>query len=125
MSTPIKPPGGGPVRGVEVPKEGKDATTKAPSGDFRKALEVDRPAAPARTNGPSDADAVRRIGEQARAGEIDGSHAVDALVERAMSSGAARSLAPAKRRELESLLRSAIESDPTLAGMVKDLERGR
>lgn len=125
MSTPIKPPGGGPPRGIEPPKEGRPAATKAPSDEFRKALEVERPPAAEPTARAGSTDAVRRIAEQVRAGEMDAAKAVEALVERAMSSGAAGTLAPAKRRELESLLRSAIETDPTLAAMVKDLERGR
>ena len=127
MSTPIKPPGGGPPRGVDfdVAKQGKDATPKAASDEFRKTADLRRPTAPDSVRPPSVIDAVQRIAEQVRTGEIDPARAVEALVERAMSSGAARTLAPAKRRELESLLRSAIESDPTLAGMVKDLERGR
>ena len=125
MSTPIKPPGGGgPPRGIDAPK-GKDAVSKAPSDEFRKTLDLRRPAPAAPVAQPVATDAVQRIAAQVRAGELDAARAVEQLVERAMSSGAASTLAPAQRRELEALLRSAVESDPTLAAMVKDLERGR
>ncbi len=126
MSTPIKPPGGGPPRGVDAPSAGKSPAAKPKSDEFRKTVDLRHPpAAPDAARPTTAPDEVQRIAASVRAGEIDPATAVSQLVERALSSGAARTLGPEKRRELESVLRSALESDPTLAGMVRDLERGR
>ncbi|AKF10670.1 hypothetical protein DB32_007819 [Sandaracinus amylolyticus] len=81
------------------------------------------------TGGPSAAsgartDALKALAEEVRSGRIDASQAIDRLVERALG-GMAASLPPARRAELEAMLRAALEEDPTLAAMQRDLARGR
>ncbi len=75
--------------------------------------------------GASRAELLRGLAEELRTGQVGSEQAVDRLVERALSSGTARGLPPARRAELETLLRTALAEDPTLAAMQGDLSRGR
>jgi hypothetical protein len=60
-----------------------------------------------------------------RAGRTDVESVVRALVERSLAQADASGLPPARRASLESTLREALASDPTLQQLTKDLERGR
>ncbi len=132
MSSAIKPPGSGPVGGAgESPESGGARPVEGSSEDFRAELDkageaksagVDTATAPVEG---SRAELVRSLAADIRAGRIDPQQAVDRLVERTLSSGAAASLPPARRAELEALLRSTLEGDPTLEAMQRDLSRGR
>ena len=123
----IKPPSGKPS-GPPPPTDAssaKSGAAKAPSDAFRTAL--DEPGAasaagPARSAPKTDAVA---IAQELRAGRIDAETAVDKLVEKALAKADAVGLPPAKRSDLEALLRDALASDPTLSQLSKDLERGR
>lgn len=130
MSSEIKPPGAGGV----TPNVG-GADSSAPSegtGEaFRAALEGSAPvegAAPVAQSADASSSAtqgIEGIAAELRAGRVDSSQAVEQLLTRALSSASARALPPAERARLESMLRSAIAEDPTLAAMQKDLTRGR
>ena len=76
-------------------------------------------------SGVASTDPIRALGADLKAGRIDVQSVVDRLVEHAVASGSARALTPAGRRELESFLRRALEEDPTLIGLLKDMERAR
>lgn len=139
MSSAIKPPGsGGPVGGAGAPPESGGARpVEGASEEFRAALENAGEAdaskaagASASAGGAAPAEGsraalLRSLAEDLRAGRIDPQQAVDRLVDRTLSSGAAASLPPARRAELEALLRSTLDEDPTLAAMQRDLSRGR
>jgi hypothetical protein len=60
-----------------------------------------------------------------RAGRTDVDSVVRALVERSLAQADASGLPSARRASLESMLREALASDPTLQQLTKDLERGR
>jgi hypothetical protein len=60
-----------------------------------------------------------------RAGRTDVETVVRTLVERSLAEADASGLPPARRASLESMLRDALASDPTLQQLTKDLERGR
>ena len=127
----IKPPSGKPsgLPPATDASSAKSGAAKAPSDAFRKALEEPDAAAAA---GPSPGaaraapktDAVA-IAQELRAGRIDAETAVNKLVEKALAKADAVGLPPAKRSDLEALLRDALASDPTLSQLSKDLERGR
>jgi hypothetical protein len=129
MSSAIKPPGsGGPPGAGSTPEVG--GAGAADGGAFRAAMDepgadaVREPRAGA-TASSARADALRALAEEVRSGRIDASTAIDRLVERALGAGPVAALPPARRAELEALLRSALEEDPTLAAMQRDLARGR
>lgn len=132
MSSAIKPPGSGPVGGAGAPPESGAPVEGSPS-DFRAELEKAGAAdatqsgdtSPASQVAGSRAELLRSLADDLRAGRIEPQHAVDRLVERTLRSGAAASLPPARRAELEALLRSTLDDDPTLASMQRDLSRDR
>jgi hypothetical protein len=122
MTSGIKPPG---APGTPPNVSGPEAGGARPAGEsFRaeleKTSEAGAPGGPAAT---ARAETVRALAAEVRAGRITGPEAIERLVQRALASAGA--LPPARRAELEALLRSALEEDPTLASMQKDLARGR
>ena len=129
MTSPIKPPGGSPppadvgagsVEGAKRPK------TEGASETFREALDAGgQVGAPSATKAATPADLVKSISDDLRAGRTSVSEAIDRLVAQAVGGEAAQRLTPAGRRDLEAVLRSALADDPTLAAMVKDIERAR
>jgi len=127
MSAPIKPPGGPPK---PPPDEmGKVGDVSGPAGSseaFRKHVETASPVdAPAPAAPGSEAiEVARRLATELRSGQIDATEAVERLIERAMGGGAAASLPPARRAELEAFLRRSLAEDPTLSALTEDLERG-
>lgn len=129
MSSAIKPPGtGGPPAAGLAPEVGGASSTDR--GAFRAELEA--PAAEAARDvrsgeaAPSArADALRALADEVRSGRLDAKTAIDRLVERALGAGPAAALPPARRAELEALLRSALDEDPTLVAIQRDLTRGR
>ncbi|GAB4211309.1 MAG: hypothetical protein OHK0013_32900 [Sandaracinaceae bacterium] len=122
MSDPIRRAGGpGPVGGAAGPQDVGLADDAKEA--FRATLDATRAAtavAPAPQLGALDPVA---IAAGLRAGSLDPSGAVEALVQRALASPAARALGDAGRAELERSLRAALEHDPTLSAMVADLGR--
>ena len=140
MSSAIKPPGTGPTSGAPTDVgSARDVGSASDVGGARSAegasdafrAELDKAGATDATRGASTsaasgarADALKALADEVRSGRIDASQAIDRLVERAMG-GAAASLPPARRAELEAMLRAALEEDPTLAAMQRDLARGR
>jgi hypothetical protein len=48
---------------------------------------------------------------------------MEMLVERALDRASPARLSAQERQQLESLLRAALQDDPTLAAMIRDLER--
>ncbi len=135
MSSAIKPPGsGGPVVGMDVPSEsGPTSSVREAGRDFRSELdrahELASPASvdtASRTNVESTrTELLRALSDELRAGTLDPNQAIERLVERTLNSGPAASLSPTLRTELENLLRSVLELDPSLDAMRRDLARGR
>ncbi|MBK8171040.1 MAG: hypothetical protein IPK60_11950 [Sandaracinaceae bacterium] len=124
MTTPIKPPGHGvpPTSPSEV--DGTRAPASSSTGESFKAT-LDRTTASASAKGATAPDAVRALVDDLRAGKITLDGALDTLVARALGNGAAKGLGPAQRRELETMLRSALADDPHLVALTKDLARGQ
>lgn len=128
MSSPIKPPGSGPPRGVgsaDGPaKPGAPSATERPGETFGDALGRAAGGAPGeRATGPAVVDALREMAESIRSGRIDSAQALDQLVRRAMEAPEVAALTPAGRSELESHLRQVLADDPSLAALVRDLQR--
>ncbi len=121
----IKPPSG---KSPSLPPAGdggidavRGSGPKAPSDAFRKTL--DEPVAAAARAEPKTVAAA--LAHDLRAGRIDADTVVNKLVDKALAKADAAGLSPAKRLELEAMLRDALVSDPTLSQLSKDLERGR
>jgi hypothetical protein len=120
MSDPIRRAGGpGPVGGA-AGAEDAGATGEAKEA-FRATLDATRAVSGAEA--PAAALDPAAIAGALRAGALEPSGAVDALVQRALASPAARALGEAGRVELERSLRAALAHDPTLSAMVADLGR--
>lgn len=115
MSTPIKPPGSPPPAGGTDPTAG---AVESRPGELDELVESAGP-----HSAPPAARAGRLEGVRAdlAAGKIGVGEAIDRLVAKAMSS--ARGLPAADRAALEAQLRAALEEDPTLLALRKDLER--
>jgi hypothetical protein len=90
-------------------------------------LEASEPTGPARHGLPAgDVSAARSaLVADLRAGRTDVETLVRTMVERSLAEAEASGLPPARRASLESMLRDALASDPTLQQLTKDLERGR
>jgi len=125
MSTPIKPPGGPP--GAPPPDQGPDKAGDAGEG-FRDALAEasgvgESGAAPDVAEAVASR-AVQAIADDLAAGRLDGAGTVEALVQRALASGAAASLTPERREALEAFLRQSLADDPSLAALAEELDGG-
>lgn len=139
MSSAIKPPGApgtgptAPVSGTPGGPEQKEtsAAGEAFREELSKAPEVGSTEAPRASSATASnaslgrADLLRALADELRSGSVDPQQAVDRLIERALHTGPAAALPPARRAELEALLRTALAEDPTLAAMQRDLSRGR
>lgn len=139
MTSAIKPPSASPVGGAGAPPESAARPLSGSGESFRSELEKAAPVAEVATGTPTvaqtgaaqahaaqttvRAELLRAISEDLRAGRIDSRQAIDRLVERALSAGPAAVLPPARRAELEALLRSTLAEDPTLASMQRELAR--
>lgn len=123
MTSPIKPPGGGP-NGPSSPDGPKGPeSVEGPSEPFQRSL--DRASDSEASGEAAGPEGVRAVADDLRAGRIDATQAVERLVERALEGVATEALPPAARAELEAQLRRAIADDPNLAALTKDLERGK
>ena len=135
MTSPIKPPGSTP--GAGIPEDAvRPGEPRGVSGEsFRSTLDGAAPEAAAAessrdvaaaqsTQEASRASEVTRLAADLRTGRIDTAQAIDALVARALESGAAKALPPAQRTELEAYLRTTLSEDPSLVALTKDLTRG-
>ncbi len=69
----------------------------------------------------SRADAIKALSTEVQAGRMDAATAVDQLVQRVLSEGAAASLPPEHRARLEEVLRSQLAHDPALLALQKNL----
>jgi hypothetical protein len=122
MTDPIKRGGGaGPVDPSAA--EGASGTTGPRTEEFRETL-----GASSQASGTSGAQAPGELGQLAselREGRLTPEQVIEALVARQLRSHAAQMLQPAQRAELETLLRSRLEEDPTLLALGRDLTRGR
>lgn len=123
MTSPIKPPGGGPPK-VPGADAQPDPTKAKGAGGSREAFEaaldgVDR-GRDAQAAAPVDA-----VVADLRAGRIDAAAAVDKMVQEALSAPGVASLDAAARAELEAHIRHTLEDDPNLAALVRDLDTGR
>jgi hypothetical protein len=115
MTSSVKGPGG--LGGIAPPSF--EAPETAPSGgSFRDALAEAR--AEATQTAPGDPIARALVD-----GSIDARGAVDALVERALAAGTAQGLTPEGVEALRAHLVSALEHDPALSALVRDLENGK
>ncbi len=124
MSSPIKPPGKPPgAPPVDIGQKEASSSAKGASEAFREVLTGAEGAQSVEGKSAAGAtDALRAISEDLRAGRIDASTAVDRLVARALDRMDTLALPPAKRAELEAFLRNALADDPTLSGLVGELE---
>jgi hypothetical protein len=127
--TSIKPPSG---VSPGVPPAIEGGGTRGPGSAtaaeaFRTTLEAPETGAAARSassTGTLSATSASLVADL-RAGRTDVESVVRALVERSLAQADASGLPPARRASLESTLREALASDPTLQQLTKDLERGR
>lgn len=117
MTGPIKPTGGAPV---PEPITGRGDVGEASGADFRAALDEPSSETPAPAELSAD---LARLVAGVEAGGLTPSEALDALVERALSSSMAQGLEPAARAGLEAHLRTALAEDPVLRQMIHDLSR--
>lgn len=136
MSNAIKPPGApgatpGAAGPEDTPRTGAAGGAAGPSEAFRDELSKAAEAQPSSSvnateaTAPSARSELRALAAELRAGSIEPGQAIDQLVQRASSIGPAALLPAARRAELEAALRAALEEDPTLLAMQKDLARGR
>lgn len=110
MTDSIKPPsfGAGPSR---VGFDGQPDAAGAVSG----------------ANAPAASSAVTAqavgLAEQLKSGALTATQVVDAVVAQALEQARAQGLPASEQAQLESVLRTAMADDPTLAGLARELER--
>jgi len=122
MSSPIKPPG--PTPTSQSPEPVADVTgTEKSAKTFRDVL--DEVAQVGEVSHPSETafNSVQAIADQLRTGQIDTPTAIDKLIENALQDLSISALPPEERLEVEKLLRAALQDDPTLVALAKDLRR--
>lgn len=119
MSTPIKPPGdASPGDGAEA-LDGADGSVERAEGKFGDLVdEAKGRASVASADSPT---ALRGLEHDLIAGRASVDQAVERLVQRALTS--ASDLSENRRSVLEAQLRDALDGDPTLAALRKDLQR--
>jgi hypothetical protein len=122
MNTPIKPPGSTPFS--QSPEPVADVTgTEKPTETFRDVLDELAQVGEVSHARETAFDSVQAIADQLRTGEIDAPTAIDKLVENALRDLSISALPPEEKLEVEKLLRAALQDDPTLIALEKDLER--
>jgi hypothetical protein len=122
MNSPIKPPGGTPFS--QSPEPVADVTgTEKPAETFREVLDELAPVGEVSNAKEASLDSVQAIADQLRTGKIDTSTALDRLVENALEDLSVGALPPEEKLELQKMLRVALQDDPTLAALTKDLRR--
>jgi hypothetical protein len=114
MTSSVKGPGG--PGGIKPPFEAPEKVSGGSS--FRDALDEAR--AETTRTAPHDPIACALVD-----GSIDARGAVDALVERALAAGTAQGLTAEGVEALRAHLVSALEHDPALSALVRDLENGK
>lgn len=122
MSSPIKPPGS-----PSAPTPAADAGPAAPTDRVKESFQanlnnLDSASEVQAKSQPTMTDVVQDVVQRLEAGEIDATAAIDHLVEHALQHNGAQLLDPAQRLELESILRRALDEDPTLQSLKIDLE---
>lgn len=136
MTSSIKPPGSSapqPPPSAKSPDEGSraggaDGGVTAPSF-AEAAVRANASDAAATSSRPSaelpppPVTPFDALAAALTSGEIDTTDAVSALVERALDSPMAAALTDRGRERLAEHLRDSLANDPTLSGMVRDLER--
>ena len=119
MSTPIKPPSDPSPGGGAEALDGADGSVERAEGKFGDMVDQAKgDAAVASADPPS---ALRGLENDLIAGRASADEAVERLVQRALTS--ASDLSEHRRAVLESQLREALDGDPTLAALRKDLQR--
>lgn len=118
MTSSVKGPGG-PGGIVQPPIDTPDRAQGSTKSSFREALSEARASA-AGAAAPMD-PVARALAD----GTIDPAGAVNALVERAIENGRAQGLTPAGIEALRVHLLTALENDPALAALVRDLESSK
>ena len=122
MNTPIKPPGSTPFS--QSPEPVADVTgTEKPNETFRDVLDEVAQVGEVSYARETALNSVDAIADQLRTGEIDTLTALDKLVENALEDLSVSALPPEEKLEVEKLLRAALQEDPTLIALTKDLER--
>lgn len=119
MSTPIKPPGASAPEGPDATDGAETGSVDRADGQFGDLVEEAK-------GGPGSValDAVsplRGLEQDLVAGRASVDEAVESIVQRALTN--ASGLSEAHRAALESQLRDALDGDPTLAALRKDLQR--
>ena len=127
MTSPIKPPGGGPPKIAPTPtldgieKADGAGAAKGPKESFQATLDKVDNAQSVQAASPSKG--AEGIAAALKAGQIDGATAVEQLVARALETPAAKELNEAGKAALEAHLREALQSDPALSELVDSLEK--
>ncbi len=122
MSTPIKPPGNTPLSQAPEPVPDVSNTEKSAEA-FRDVLDEVAPVGEVPNAKAVSFDSVQAIADQLRSGKIDTPAAIEKLVENALEDLSIGALPPEERREVEKMLRAALQDDPTLVALTKDLRR--
>jgi hypothetical protein len=122
MSTPIKPPGPGDVPRPDE-QNSEIGSAEKPSAPFKDVLDSTQKVGQQAPVESAAVDPVRALAQQLGSGAIDVETAVDKLVERALSGVLVDKLSAQQRDEIETILREALQSDPALTALIKDLER--
>lgn len=133
MTTPIKPPSGPTAAAIASTLPDTDKLSEASRAGFREELEATHATASTSiegdgattTAGAGGIGGPDPITEALRQGQISPAEAVNAMVQRALDSPLARTLAPNARAKLESALRTQLADDPALRSLVGDLDRAR
>lgn len=122
MSTPIKPPGSPPLS--QSPEPIADVTGAEKSAEtFREVLDEIAQVGEASHTTQTSFNSVQAIVDQLRTGKINTPAAIDKLVENALQDLSLSVLPPEEKLEVEKLLRTALQDDPTLVALVKDLRQ--
>jgi hypothetical protein len=122
MNTPIKPPGGTPFS--QSPEPVADVTgTEKPAETFSKALDELAPVGEVSNAKEASLDSVQAIADQLQTGKIDTPTALERLVENTLEDLSVSALPPEEKLEIEKMLRAALQDDPTLVALTKDLRR--
>jgi hypothetical protein len=122
MNTPIKPPGSTPFS--QSPEPVADVTgTEKTNETFGDVLDELAQVSEVSQAKETAFDSVQAIADQLRTGEIDTPAALEKLVEDALQDLSISGLLPEEKLEIEKLLRAALQDDPTLIALAKDLER--
>ncbi|MBN1654898.1 MAG: hypothetical protein JXA30_14105 [Deltaproteobacteria bacterium] len=121
MNTPIKPPESTPFSQPAEQVSEVNGIEKS-SKTFQEVMDASNAAEEIKRPGGASFDTIQTVVDQLKSGEIDRDRAIEILVDNALERLSPGAMPLQGRNELEKLLHTALQNDPSLIALTKGLK---